>query len=235
MATDKPAIYDRMVAILKALPAIGKDAQNQGLNFKFRSIDAIINELNPALEKHGVFILPEVRSTHVEAKAKGYAATVEVAYHFVADDGSEVVAVVAGEGHDFADKAVSKAMTMAFKTCLGQVFAISTEDDPDADSVETETSPVPPTRQRAAARSAKTAASPAPPSPSSPPVSDDPGLSPKEALAALNQENFATVKTLPPDTLNDLKREMAEQGIPMDFSAHTEDQARWVADKVAPF
>lgn len=224
MATEpKPAIHSAMVAILKALPAIGKDDQNQGLNFKFRSIDAIINEVNPALEKHGVFILPEVRSMRLEAKTKGYAATVEVAYHFVAEDGSEVVAVVAGEGHDFADKAMSKAMTMAFKTCLGQVFAISTEDDPDADSVAT-TPPASSGGQRAENPGAAEAVTPAPPPP--------PG---QRSLDDRRQWCYATARELPPAELASLKKAMAEMRIPMDFSGHTEEQVAWLEDKLAPF
>lgn len=138
MATDpQPKIYQAMAAILEAMPAVGKDSQNTGLNFKFRSVDAIVNELNVHLGKQGVFVLPEVEDVKVEPKAKGYAAVVTVAYIFMADDGSSVRAVSVGEGHDFADKAVSKAMTMAYKTCLGQVFAIATEDDPDGGSTET--------------------------------------------------------------------------------------------------
>lgn len=219
-ADSKPAIYERMVAILKALPAIGKDTQNQALNFKFRSVDAIINELNPALEKHGVFILPEIRSTHVEPKTKGYAATVEVAYHFVADDGSEVVAVVAGEGHDFADKAVSKAMTMAFKTCLGQVFAISTEDDPDGDSVAT--TPPAPGGQRAENPGV---AEPVTPAPAPPPGS----------LDQRRQDNFTWAKGLPPKGLADLKEKMAGAGMGMDFSAHTEEQTALIESWREPF
>lgn len=215
-AESKQTIHQRMAAILEQLPAIGKDARNTGLNFNFRSIDAILNELNPLLAKHGVFILPEVRSTHVEAKTKGYAAMVEVAYHFTADDGTEVVAIVGGEGHDFADKALSKAMTMALKTCLGQVFAISTEDDPDGDSVGTTPGPTPP-RVRGAARATR-AESPAPPSPPAAPEEST------ESLEQAQQDLFAQVQSLLPEELVGLKSWLEENGIPLDFTKHTAEQ-----------
>jgi hypothetical protein len=54
-----------------------------------------------------------------------------VAFVFTAEDGSTAVVESVGEGQDSSDKAVSKAMTMALKTALGQTFAIATEDDPD--------------------------------------------------------------------------------------------------------
>lgn len=223
-ATAKPSIHERLAAILDELPAIGKDAFNPGLKFNFRSIEQILNELNPLLGKHGVFILPEAgeirMSTRPTRNGEASVAIVTVTYRFTADDGTFVEATSVGEGQDSGDKAVSKAMTMALKTCLGQVFAISTEEDPDGDSVQQAA----PAKPRAAARSAK-AATPAPP-----PPPGQPG-----ALDERRQQVFAMAKELPPDNLNDLKREMAENNIPMDFSAHTEEQVAWLEDKLCPF
>jgi hypothetical protein len=57
-------------------------------------------------------------------------------YTFYAKDGSSISAVVIGEGMDSGDKASNKAMAVALKYALLQVFCIPTEDtkDPDADS-----------------------------------------------------------------------------------------------------
>lgn len=226
----KPTIQERMAAILDALPAIGKDAFNPGLKFNFRSIDHILNELNPLLGKHGVFLLPEVRdivmSTRPTRNGEASVAVVTVAYHFTADDGSEVVAVSTGEGQDSGDKSVSKAMTMALKTCLGQTFAISTEDDPDGDGVATQDSARVP--HTSAGGESPGAAEPVTPAPAPPP-------GPSTKLEERRQWCFNEARDLTPDALNTLKQAMAEQGIGMDFSAHTEEQVAWLESKLEPF
>ena len=53
---------------------------------------------------------------------------------FRSEDGSNVSAVVIGEGMDTGDKATNKAMAIAFKYACFQVFCIPTEEmqDPDA-------------------------------------------------------------------------------------------------------
>ena len=55
-------------------------------------------------------------------------------YTFYASDGSSVSAVVIGEGMDSGDKASNKAMAVAMKYAMFQVFCIPTEEltDPDA-------------------------------------------------------------------------------------------------------
>ena len=59
----------------------------------------------------------------------------KIKYTFYAEDGSFVEAITIGEGMDTGDKATNKAMAIAFKYALFQVFCIPTEemkaDDPD--------------------------------------------------------------------------------------------------------
>lgn len=232
-ANTKPSIHERLAAILDELPAIGKDAFNPGLKFNFRSIEQILNELNPLLGKHGVFILPEAgeirMSTRPTRNGEASVAIVTVTYRFTADDGTFVEATSVGEGQDSGDKAVSKAMTMALKTCLGQMFAISTEEDPDGESVAPSSGP-PLARARGAAKAAK-AATPAPPSP----LAAEAPVDAPRSLDDRRQWCFLTAKELPPATLVDLKKEMAENGIGMDFGTHTEEQVAWLEDKLSPF
>jgi hypothetical protein len=100
-----------------------------------------MNELQPVLSKHGIFIVPEViEHTREERQAKSgrnlnYSIQ-RIAFHFTADDGSKVTAVVVGEGMDSGDKASNKALAIAFKYACLQVFCIPTEDlkDPDGDT-----------------------------------------------------------------------------------------------------
>jgi hypothetical protein len=126
------SVYQRVAAVLADLPAVGKDASNSGLGFAYRSHDAILNAVHPLLAKHGLVLSPEVVSHTYEPLTKGWVATVLVKYHAIAEDGSRCeLGSAPGTGHDTFDKAMTKAMTYAFKTFLGQVFAIATEDDPD--------------------------------------------------------------------------------------------------------
>lgn len=212
MPTDLPtndptgAIHDAMAAILDEVPAVGKDSTNTGLNFNFRGIEAILNALNPLLGKHGVVPRPvQTHLLHWEPKTKGYAAVVQVTYRLTARDGSWVEAEGLGEGHDFGDKAVSKATTMAQKMMLGHTFAIAYDDDPDGDTVQ---QPAP--RAKAAARATK-AATPATPSPA-------------VSLEQLRAELFSTVKALAPAEIEAVKTWLGDNGLPLDFSAHDEAQ-----------
>ena len=63
--------------------------------------------------------------------------SVRVRYRFMAPDGSHVDAVVPAEAFDSGDKAVSKAMSVAFRTALIQALTLPTnEPDPDAEVYE---------------------------------------------------------------------------------------------------
>jgi len=61
----------------------------------------------------------------------------KIKYKFMASDGSYVTATVIGEGMDSGDKAANKAMSIAHKYALFQVFAVATEDliDPDSEEI----------------------------------------------------------------------------------------------------
>lgn len=138
-------IYKALNEITKAIGAIGKDFRNEQQKFMFRGIDQVMNALHPLLAEHGVTIVPEVVETHREERTtktgNNMIYTVHrIAYHFIATDGSEVVATVVGEGMDTADKSSNKAIAIAFKYACFQVFCIPTEEmtkaDPDYYSPE---------------------------------------------------------------------------------------------------
>ena len=58
----------------------------------------------------------------------------KIKYTFYAEDGTFVEAITTGEGMDSGDKASNKAMAIAMKYAMFQVFCIPTEDDPDAET-----------------------------------------------------------------------------------------------------
>lgn len=130
-------VHAALAAVLAEVPAVGKDASNQHQGFAYRSQDAQLNAIHPLLAKHRLVFAPECLAHTYEPAAKGWIATVLVRYHAIAADGSTcVLGPVPGVGHDTFDKAMPKAMTYAFKTFLGELFAIASEDDPDGDSPE---------------------------------------------------------------------------------------------------
>ena len=133
-------IYQAIAGVMADVGAIGKDSVNEQQRFKYRGIDAVMNALQPAFIKHGLFVYPEILDHTREERqnAKGtnlIYSVIKVAYHFTAMDGSDVVVTVIGEGMDTGDKATNKALSIAFKYACFQLFCIPTEEmrDPDAE------------------------------------------------------------------------------------------------------
>jgi len=136
-------IYTLIPKIMNDISPIGKDSKNTGQGYSFRGIDAVYNELHSILAKYGVFTAPEAvsieRSNHTSAKGSVlFYSVVTMKYTFYAPDGSSITTSVVGEGMDSGDKATNKAMAVAHKYALLQVFCIPTDDpkDPEIDSHE---------------------------------------------------------------------------------------------------
>jgi len=133
-------IHGAMLAAMQAIGAVAKSDRNQAQGFNFRGIDSVLNVVGPALRDAGIYVLPEVERLDYEpvtTEARGKTqhsvqVRAAVAYSFVALDGSVVVARVVGEAIDYGDKGVAKAMSVAYRIALLQVFAIPTDDtEPD--------------------------------------------------------------------------------------------------------
>lgn len=136
-----PPVQVALAAAAAAVGAIPKDDMNQDQGFKYRGIERILAGVGPALHRAGVVVLPRVLNVHREEMLRGAnknvwrLVTLTVEYLFVGPRGDSLSAVVLGEGLDNGDKAVSKAMTMAYKAALLQALQIADADtDPDATS-----------------------------------------------------------------------------------------------------
>ena len=130
-------IYKAIIAIAKDLKPVKKSKDAQGM--KTRSIDAVYNELQPLLAKHEVFntctIIKVETSSRTDRKGNPVNfAHVELQYTFFTLDGSSVVTAAAGEGLDYSDKAIGKAMSYAHKYAFCQLLTIPTADAPDSDN-----------------------------------------------------------------------------------------------------
>ncbi len=134
-------IYELIGKAMADVGAIGKDSYNQQQKFKYRGIDAVMNALNPVMQKYGLFVTPEVLSqTREERQTQNGGrllySILTMKYTMYAPDGSCVSSIVIGEGMDSGDKASNKAMSVAFKYAMFQLFCIPTEDfiDPDSET-----------------------------------------------------------------------------------------------------
>ena len=145
MANDfcKKNIYETISAVMNEIGAVGKTSKNAQQGFMFRGIDAVMNAISPALQKHKLFIVPEIlEQTREERQTRNGSALIysicKIKYTFYAEDGSSISAIVIGEGMDSGDKATNKAMSIAFKYACFQTFCIPTEEmvDPDAECHE---------------------------------------------------------------------------------------------------
>lgn len=136
-------IYKAIANVMKDVGAVGKDSRNPQQGYKYRGIDAVMNALQPAMIKHGIFVVPSViEQTREERKtSKGgllIYSILKISYKFYAEDGSYVESIVIGEGMDSGDKATNKALSVGFKYACFQVFCIPTEEmiDSEVDSPE---------------------------------------------------------------------------------------------------
>ena len=132
-------IYKAITDAMAEISPIAKAKKNEQQRFYYRGIDDVMNELNPILARHKIFVYPEVVKSERSERQTGKGGTLlysilTVVYHFATDDGSEVCVTVVGEGMDSGDKASNKAMAVAMKYACLQMFCIPTEDMSDPDS-----------------------------------------------------------------------------------------------------
>ena len=137
-------IYSLIGKAIGEIGAIGKDKTSKdrsgGEQFKYRGIDQVYNALNPVMSRLGIFFVPEVLDHKREEKTTRNGAVLTytimtMRYTAYAPDGSNIQMTVVGEAMDTGDKSTNKAMSVAMKYAMFQLFCIPTEEmkDPDAD------------------------------------------------------------------------------------------------------
>lgn len=135
-----------MVNILKETKAITKSEKNQQQGFKFRGIDNVMNELHEIFSRNEVFILQEVKDFTTENRPTKSGGTntftrATVTFRYMTTDGSFVETTNVGEAMDSGDKGMNKAMSIALKYSLLQMFLIPTEEQKDPDATTPEETP----------------------------------------------------------------------------------------------
>lgn len=143
---DRAAVAAKLIRVMEAVGAIEKTQVNQHQKYKYRGIDDVYANLQPALRDVGLAIIPSVQSVETEIipgdKGAMNKTMMVVNYLLVdTDTGASIEASCAGEGFDKSDKATNKAWTAAFKYFVFQVLCIPTENSVDADSESPERPP----------------------------------------------------------------------------------------------
>jgi hypothetical protein len=143
--SENPTIQQSLALVMEDVQAVAKKDRNNSQGFNFRGIDAVVNAVAPALRKHKVVVVPAVLEHQYGTVEIGKNRTpmshviLKVSYRFIGIAGDAIEAVVVSEAMDSGDKAMSKAMSVAFRTALLQALALPT-DEPDPDSVSYERS-----------------------------------------------------------------------------------------------
>jgi hypothetical protein len=141
--TKVMSIAQALNEVMKEVGAVKKNDRNASQGFNFRGIDAVVNAVSPALQKHGVIVVPSVEDYEYASVEIGKNRTVmghvkvKVTYTFIGAGGDAIKATVVGEAMDSGDKATAKAMSVAFRTALLQTLSLPTDEpDPDSQSYE---------------------------------------------------------------------------------------------------
>lgn len=140
---EQKTIVQSLNAVMSEVGAIKKSDRNASQGFNFRGIDAVVNAVSPALQRHGVVVVPTVEESEYSVVEVGKNRTamghcrVKVSYSFIGPLGDAIKATVIAEAMDVGDKASAKAMSVAFRTALLQALCLPTDEvDPDASSYE---------------------------------------------------------------------------------------------------
>lgn len=136
--TEAPMIYSKISEVMGKVDSIGKDRKNASQGYNFRGIDDMYNALNRHLAEAKVFFTSEVVNVEREERqSKSGNVTIysilTIKFTAYAEDGSNVSSTTIGEAMDSGDKSMNKAMSVAYKYALMQLFCIPTEDQKDTE------------------------------------------------------------------------------------------------------
>jgi hypothetical protein len=137
-----PQVYRAITAIATELSGAGipKRHRNERDDYRYRSIDDVLNRLSPLLARHKLCVLPRVlERTSTDRVGDGdlllVGVTLRVAFDLVSStDGSSHSIEAFGEALDASDKATAKAMSSAYKHAMLQAFCVPVAQIEDADA-----------------------------------------------------------------------------------------------------
>lgn len=146
--TEPRTVTEAISAVMAEVTSVSKDDQFNGgqTRFAYRGVDRVVKALSASMRKHGLIMaptasgIPEYISVTTSGGKPASLVRVLVTYTlYVAERGpvDGLAVTVPGEAMDSGDKAVSKAMSVAWRTALLQTFFLPTEEpDPDSENYE---------------------------------------------------------------------------------------------------
>lgn len=133
-------IAQKLVLIMGECSHVAKDGFNDFHKYSYASAAGVLETINAALVKHKVasIVTPAIISSFDVTNAKGnieHQVTVGCNILLIDSESGESIDLYGiGTGQDAGDKAVMKAETAAIKYAYLLSMAISTGDDPEADT-----------------------------------------------------------------------------------------------------
>lgn len=144
--TGYSGIAKKLVLIMGECAHVAKDGFNDYHKYKYASASGVLETINAALVKHKVasVVTPSIIASFDVTNAKGnieHQVTVGCNILLIDSESGESIDLYGiGTGQDAGDKAVMKAETAAIKYAYLLSMAISTGDDPEADTKTDENS-----------------------------------------------------------------------------------------------
>lgn len=140
-------VVELAVEAMRAVTAVPKDGHNSAQNFNFRGIDGVLNAVGPALRKAGLILVPNLVLLKRDVVEVGQRRTpmdstyLEVIYVLLGPAADALATRVPGSAMDSGDKGITKAMSVALRTALIQLFCLPTQE-PDPDTAVYERAPL---------------------------------------------------------------------------------------------
>jgi len=128
--SGKKHLYQKILAVMKAVPYVLKDTQIAYKSVKYSAVTAeeFVPIVREAFEKNKLAMFP----IQQDISHEGYITTVNTVFKLVdADSGEYELIASSGQGYDTQDKGAGKAMTYCQKYAFKQAFIIASTDDPD--------------------------------------------------------------------------------------------------------
>ncbi|MEN6370913.1 MAG: ERF family protein [Armatimonadota bacterium] len=133
------SVKTKLLSVMLQVPYLAADRQmpKEAGGYMYLSEDRLTGELHPRFAELGLIIYPtgmSIISESDDGKTQTRYVRVEAHYRIVdTEDDSYIDIVALGEGSDKRDKALSKALTSAYKAALLQTLMISNGPASDAE------------------------------------------------------------------------------------------------------
>ncbi|MGL5922153.1 ERF family protein [Chroococcidiopsis sp.] len=136
MSDNKAALFQKILAVQKALEPLEKSGKNTFQNYKYTTAGDVLLPAQAACNEHGLVIIADV----IESKIEPGKASCIVQLTVIDTETGESHSITApGYAEDFSwkegrptgDKAIYKATTGATKYAVRSFFLLPSEDDPE--------------------------------------------------------------------------------------------------------